>query len=67
MLLANILAWTITCIIMDYWLQGFAYYIDMQPWVFIQAGVVALISALLTIFHQAFKAAHTNPVEPLQI
>ena len=64
-LLANIIAWPIAYYFMNRWLQDFAYRIEISWWVFILAGVIALIIALLTISFQAIKAAMANPVESL--
>ncbi|MBK7871980.1 MAG: ABC transporter permease [Saprospiraceae bacterium] len=48
------------------WLEGFAYRIDIQWWMFALAGISALFIALLTISFQAIKAAMTNPVDSLK-
>jgi putative ABC transport system permease protein len=52
--------------IMSKWLQGFAYRIDIQWWVFIMAGAAATLIALLTVSYQAVKAAIANPVNSLR-
>lgn len=52
--------------IMSKWLQGFAYRIDIQWWVFIMAGAAASLIALLTVSYQAIKAAIANPVKSLK-
>jgi putative ABC transport system permease protein len=51
---------------MNKWLQDFAYRIEISWWLFIMAGFIALIIALLTISIQAVKAATANPVESLK-
>lgn len=48
------------------WLQGFAYRISIEWWVFIVAGVLALVIALLTVSFQAIKAGLMNPVKSLR-
>ena len=48
------------------WLQDFAYRINIQWWVFLLSGVLAVSVALLTISFQAIKAALTNPVKSLR-
>ena len=53
MLIATPVAWYS----MNEWLAGFAYKITIEVWVFLLAGVVALMIALLTISYQAMKAA----------
>jgi putative ABC transport system permease protein len=64
--LANVIAWPIAWLLMDYWLRDFAYRIDIEPWVFLLAGLAAVVIAMLTIVYQATKAAHVNPIESLR-
>jgi putative ABC transport system permease protein len=65
-LLANIVAWPIAYLVMNKWLQDFAYRIAIGWWVFALAGSAALLIALVTVSTQAFKAALANPVEALR-
>jgi len=51
---------------MNLWLEGFAYRVDIQFWIFILAGSVAIAIAALTISFQAIKAARENPVRALR-
>ncbi|MFN7116271.1 MAG: ABC transporter permease [Saprospiraceae bacterium] len=51
---------------MSQWLQDFAYRIDIQWWMFAEAGVITLFIALLTITLQAMRTAVANPVESLR-
>jgi putative ABC transport system permease protein len=51
---------------MHQWLQGFAYRITIGPVVFIEAGVVALSVALITMAWQTVKAAMSNPIDSLR-
>jgi putative ABC transport system permease protein len=51
---------------MDKWLQDFAYRIQMQWWIFLMAGALALFIALATVSFQAVKAALMNPVRSLR-
>jgi len=62
-LLANIIAWPIAWYAMNQWLENFAYRIEISWWVFVLAGGVALVVALLTVSWQAINAALANPVE----
>jgi len=48
------------------WLQKYEYRIDISWWVFIIAGLLALVIALLTVSTQAIKAAVANPVKSLR-
>lgn len=52
--------------VMDEWLQGFAYSIEIQWWVFLIAGAAAILIAVLTVSFQAIKAAIANPVKSLR-
>ncbi len=65
-LVACCLAFPIGYWLMDQWLQDFAYRIDINAWVFVLAGVLAVLIALLTISYQAIKAALANPVKSLR-
>ena len=51
---------------MDNWLADFAYQIDLGPGVFLLAGLLALVMALLTVSYQAVRAALTDPVKSLR-
>jgi len=52
--------------IMHKWLQNFAYKTTLSWWIFVLAGALALIIALLTVSWQSWKAATKNPVEALR-
>ena len=51
---------------MKNWLTDFAYRIDLEWWVFVLAGAVAIGVAFLTVGVQSVKAALANPVESLK-
>lgn len=51
---------------MNKWLQAFPYRLDISATVFLVAGVIVLVVALLTISFQTVKAARTNPVDSLR-
>ena len=60
--IASPLAWYI----MTKWLQDFAYRIEIRSWMFVSAGLLALLIALATVSFQAIKAAMNNPVKSLR-
>lgn len=64
--IAFLIATPIAWIGMHYWLQDFAYRIDIEWWVFLLAGIAAMLIALLTVSFQAIKAAIANPVKSLR-
>jgi putative ABC transport system permease protein len=65
-LVANILAWPIAWYAVNKWLQNFAYRVEVSWWVFVLAGGLTLVIALLTVSWQAIRAATANPVEALR-
>jgi len=50
----------------DKWLQNFTYKIEIEFWLFLASGVVALAIAWLTVGYLSFKAASANPVDSLR-
>ncbi len=65
-LIAIVISFPITWFAMYKWLQDFAYHIDIQWWVFVVAGLMALVIAFITISFQSIKAAIANPVKSLR-
>lgn len=63
---AIVIASPIAWYAMNYWLNDFAYRIEIEWWVFVVAGVVAIGIALVTVSTQSVKAALTNPVKSLK-
>ena len=51
---------------MDHWLEDFAYKINMQWWMFVLAGVIAVIIAILTVAYRSIMAAMVNPAKNLR-
>jgi len=61
-IIATPLAW----LIMNKWLQGYAYRQNIQWWMLLSAAAGALVIAFVTISSQSFKAARSNPVDSLR-
>jgi putative ABC transport system permease protein len=51
---------------MNKWLQNFAYRVNLNAWIFILSGLIAMTMALLTVCYQTVKAATANPVDSLR-
>ncbi|WP_018611151.1 ABC transporter permease [Segetibacter koreensis] len=51
---------------MHQWLEDFAYRINISWWIFVVAGLAAIVIALATVSFQAVKAAIANPVKSLR-
>ena len=65
-IIASVIAFPVAWWAMNKWLQGFAYRINIQWWIFVLAGVIAILIALITVSFQAIKAAMANPVDSLR-
>ncbi|MDN5289210.1 MAG: hypothetical protein JWR38_5484 [Mucilaginibacter sp.] len=63
---AVIIASPIAWLMMSKYLQGFAYRIDIQWWVFALTAAIALLIAFVTVSFQSIKAAMANPVNSLR-
>ena len=63
---ANLIAWPVAWVVMNMWLQDFAYRIAIGWWPFVVAGLAALVVSLLTVSYQAVRAATANPVDALR-
>jgi putative ABC transport system permease protein len=64
--IANIIALPAAWYFMNKWLQDFANRIQLSWWVFLLAGLFALLIALLTVGLKSVKAALVNPVKNLR-
>jgi len=65
-LIAIIIATPVSWIFMNEWLKDFAYRISINWIVFLAAGLLVLLIALLTVSVRAIKAAVANPVKSLR-
>src|SRR5690242_6747135 len=64
--LSMLIAIPIGWLVMNKWLQDFAYRIHISWWIFLAAGIIAMLIALITVSFQAIKAAVANPVKSLR-
>jgi len=51
---------------MHNWLQNFAYRITISWWMFAAAGLIAIITAVITVSYHGIRAAIANPVDSLR-
>lgn len=65
-LISFLVACPMAWIVLNQWLQIFAYRINLSGRVFVVSGLLILTIALLTINGQIFKAARKNPAETLR-
>lgn len=64
--IAFLIAVPVSWFAMDSWLDSFAFKIDLGVWIFVIAGLITLVIALLTVSYQAIAAAIVNPVKSLK-
>ncbi len=65
-LISTLIAWPVAWILMNRWLDNFAYHIEPGIITFLAATAVTYIIALLTVGLQSYRAARLNPVDVLQ-
>jgi putative ABC transport system permease protein len=65
-ILSSIFATPIAYYFLNNWLQHYTYRTEISLWIFVQAGVGALLLTLATVSFQAIKAAMMNPVRSLR-
>ena len=65
-IIANIIAWPVARLVMDRWLQNFAYRVSFGIWIFFLAGFMALAMAVITVSYQTVRASLVNPAESLR-
>ena len=65
-LLATLIAIPVADVVMQRWLQNFAYHTPLHWWVFVLAAALTMGIALLTVSFKAVKAALANPVNSLK-
>jgi putative ABC transport system permease protein len=61
-----IIALPLSYLFVKYWLDSFAFRIELEWWYFVSAGLMALFIVMLTVGMQAVKAASVNPVHNLR-
>lgn len=64
--LSNLIAWPVSFYFLSLWLAEFERHVSLQWWVFLGAGAVTMIIALITVFTHAYKIAGIDPVQALR-
>jgi uncharacterized membrane protein len=65
-LLSFLVAAPAAWIMMNNWLDNYAYRIGLSWWIFPIAGLASVLIALFTVSFQSFKAVRANPVKTLR-
>jgi len=63
---ANLLAWPVAGYLMQRWLTGFAYHIDLPLWLFPATAVATVLIALATVSAHALTVARAKPIMALR-
>jgi putative ABC transport system permease protein len=63
---ANIITWPAIYYLMNKWLSGFPYRINLQPGIFLLSALIVFVISIVTISFQIAKAAVANPVKALK-
>jgi ABC-type antimicrobial peptide transport system permease subunit len=64
--LATIIATPFAWYLTHRWLDNFAYRIHLNVWIFLLAGLSAVVIALVTVAYHTIKAAMANPIKSLK-
>ena len=65
-LMANLLAWPISWILMNNWLKNFPYHVDLSWSTFVFSGLLTILVTLITVSSQTLKASLANPSDSLR-
>ena len=64
--LSAVIAFPLAWWVMEQWLEGFAYRIDISLGIYMIAGAIVAVVAFLTVGYEAIKAAWMNPIDSLR-
>jgi hypothetical protein len=63
---ANAIAIPVSWIMMNHWLENFAFRVSMALWIFLLAAAGSILISVLTIAWHAWNTARTDPVVALK-
>lgn len=64
--IAFIIATPIVWYLMKEWLSDYSYRIDLNPLIFVGAGLFCLLTSFVAVFVQSWRAANSNPVDSVK-
>lgn len=65
-LIANLIAWPLAYYVINKWLESYPYREDINFWIFLGSGILAVFIASITVGQQALRTALANPVDALR-
>ena len=63
---ANILSWPFICFIMDKWLRGFAYQIEIKPELFVLTAFLSMCIVMFSVGYHTLKVSRINPIHTIR-
>ncbi len=63
---ANIVSWLLAYILLNKWINSFAYQDYINLWLFLLSSIVASIGALITVMHKALIVSIENPITSIK-
>ena len=64
--IAVIVAWPVGYLVMNKWLNNFAYRANLGVWIFLSSALLALVISIVTVSYQSTKAALANPANSIR-
>jgi putative ABC transport system permease protein len=65
-LYGSLIAWPVAAFVMDRWLKGFAYHVQLGAWMFVATTVLTLVVALVTVSAHSWSVARAKPAVALR-
>jgi putative ABC transport system permease protein len=65
-IIAFLIATPVSYYVMTKWLENYAYKTNISWWIFVVAGLISYITAMIAIGYQSYRASAANPVETLR-
>jgi putative ABC transport system permease protein len=64
---ANLVAWPLSYLAINKFLQGYAFHIDISLWLFFVPAMMVTLIGVVTVSYHTSRVAHTNPVNVLRL
>jgi putative ABC transport system permease protein len=62
----TLIAWPVAALLLNRWLHGFAYHVELDPLIFLAASSIALLVAVLTVSAHCYRVGRENPTAALR-
>ena len=63
--ICSLVAVPVSYLLIDHWLQQFAYRAKMAVWIYLLAVVIVVVITVATVTIRAYKTANENPVDAI--